>query len=257
LNYRIHGISAEEYLAGPTLPEIFGEVIEFIGNSILVAHNASFDRSCLNRTAQSWGLEIPLLDWRCTYQLSKQYLDLPYYKLPMVAESLDLRSFKHHDSLEDALVCAEIAIHIADANSLVYASEFPVPSASGNLSNKRPEGAGTLENIGESNYPDENLIRGLNMSFTGTLTLGERESLLVPLIESLGGMWNKDPKSSTDLLVFGDRDPNYLRAGMEKSKKLEKAELLREKLGRIEIIDEATFLSLIPGDVVTRLRSNL
>jgi BRCT domain type II-containing protein len=99
------------------------------------------------------------------------------------------------------------------------------------------------------------MIDGLNVSFTGTLQLGEREALLVPLLQALGATWNKDPKRATDLLVFGDRDPNYLRAGMEKSKKLEKAELLRETLGHIEIIDEGSFLKLLPGDIVSRIRA--
>ncbi|MBL4801933.1 MAG: DNA polymerase III subunit epsilon [Emcibacter sp.] len=46
--FRIHGLSAE-YLKGfPVFSEIYAEFIDFVGDSKLVAHNASFDMKFIN-----------------------------------------------------------------------------------------------------------------------------------------------------------------------------------------------------------------
>lgn len=255
VNYAIHGIARDEFMAGPTFPQIVEEVVAFIGTSTLVAHNAGFDRSCMIRTAESWNVSLPIFEWRCTYAMSKRFLDLPYFKLPLVSEHLGLETFTHHDALADAKACAEIALKLATDNEITSVYDFPSPSASRPTRTPTETPADFLERFGQTSAPEENMIEGLNVSFTGTLQLGERKALLVPLLHALGATWNEDPKQVTDLLVFGDRDPNYLRAGMEKSNKLEKAELLRQKLGHIEIIDEGTFLSMLPGDVVSRIRA--
>lgn len=256
INFAIHGISRDEYMAGPTFPEVADQILEFAGRSTLLAHNASFDRSCLIRTAESWNVDLPNFDWRCTYAMSKKFLDLPYYKLPLVAEHLGLATFTHHDSLADAQACAEIALKLANDNQISAVADFPAPSPARSNRALAGERLAFSQEFGITDYPEENLVEGLNVSFTGTLQLGEREVLLVPLLEALGAAWNKSPKRITDLLVFGDRDPNYLRAGMKKSNKLEKAERLQKELGHIEIIDEATFLSLLPSDIVSRIRAH-
>lgn len=255
VNFAIHGISREEFMAGPTFPQVVEEIIAFVGTSTLVAHSAGFDRTCMIRTAQSWNIDLPSFEWRCTYAMSKRFLDLPYYKLPLVAEHLGLQAFVHHDSLADAKACADIALRLAADNQIFSVIDFPAPSAARSKRTSQEGPADFIARFGTTSNPEENMIDGLNVSFTGTLQLGEREALLVPLLQALGATWNKDPKRATDLLVFGDRDPNYLRAGMEKSKKLEKAELLRETLGHIEIIDEGSFLTLLPGDIVSRIRA--
>lgn len=254
INFAIHGITREQYMSAPSFPQIQHEFESFVGQSTLVAHNATFDRSCLSRTAESWQVEMPIFDWRCTYAMSRKLLDLPYFKLPLVAEHLGIEAFAHHDSMADAKACAEIAIELANKFDLASVMDFSAPSVARESKTFSGTTSQLLETIGQTSHPDENLIQGMSIAFTGTLQLGERETVLAPLIESLGAKWNSSPKNETDYLVFGDRDPNYLRAGMNKSNKLQKAELLREKLGRIEIIDEGTFLTLLPGDIVSRVR---
>lgn len=56
--FKIHGLS-EEFLAGfPVFPEVAGQLLEFIGDSGLVIHNASFDLKFLNAELDRAGLVV-------------------------------------------------------------------------------------------------------------------------------------------------------------------------------------------------------
>ena len=48
----IHGISEEDLVDAPSEEEIFPQILEFIGDAPIVAHNAIFDFSFLNRTSK-------------------------------------------------------------------------------------------------------------------------------------------------------------------------------------------------------------
>ena len=48
----IHGISEEDLIDAPTEEEIYPKIFEFIGDAPVVAHNAIFDYSFLNRTSK-------------------------------------------------------------------------------------------------------------------------------------------------------------------------------------------------------------
>ena len=48
----IHGISEEDLVDAPLEEEIFPKIFEFIGDAPIVAHNAIFDYSFLNRTSK-------------------------------------------------------------------------------------------------------------------------------------------------------------------------------------------------------------
>ncbi len=56
--YKVHGLS-EEFLAGfPVFPEVAGQLLEFIGESRLVIHNAGFDLKFLNAEFDRAGLAL-------------------------------------------------------------------------------------------------------------------------------------------------------------------------------------------------------
>ena len=62
----------------PELPEVYEEIIEFIGLGrfpdlgLLIAHNASFDRSAWEQTLELYGLDITNHDWFCTKEAYKK-----------------------------------------------------------------------------------------------------------------------------------------------------------------------------------------
>jgi DNA polymerase III subunit epsilon len=109
INISIHGIRPRDVASQPEFPAIWEVLRGYLEENVLVAHNAAFDMSVLNRTLEYY--EIPHAEFRhhCTCKISKRlWPNLYDHKLDSVAGSLGIR-FKHHDACEDARACAEIA----------------------------------------------------------------------------------------------------------------------------------------------------
>ncbi len=116
-SFEITGISSEELEGAPKLEEILPKFIDFVGNSILVAHNADFDYRFLRESAQKMKIDVnlPYID---TLQFSKSLLKLSGYGLARVVKALKLGNFNHHRALDDTLITAKVFLKLVDmANS--------------------------------------------------------------------------------------------------------------------------------------------
>ncbi|NQW02265.1 MAG: 3'-5' exonuclease [Rhodospirillales bacterium] len=107
----IHGISWEDVETSPTFADIWPALSEFLAPSdFLVAHNAGFDRSVLNKCCQTSDIAIPDKRFACTVKAARSaWRDLPSHKLNIVCDHLSI-PLQHHDALSDAEACARIAI---------------------------------------------------------------------------------------------------------------------------------------------------
>ena len=87
---------------------VLKEFLDFIGNRLLIAHNANFDVSFIRKAARECGYPFgnPYLD---TVTLSR-FLnpDLKSHKLDVVAKYYDLGDFNHHRACDDAEMLANI-----------------------------------------------------------------------------------------------------------------------------------------------------
>jgi DNA polymerase-3 subunit epsilon len=112
-NWRVHGIKAEEYLPAKSWVEVYEEhLADWMHSNLMVAHNAPFDRGVWNALNSYYTITHPT-EWRCTVQGARKCLpDLPNHKLPTVAAHLGIEQLKHHDAIDDALVCANIALKL-------------------------------------------------------------------------------------------------------------------------------------------------
>lgn len=99
-NTEIHGISAVDTENEMTFAEIWHEIKPFIENQNLVAHNASFDVSCLKQTLDFYAIEHPTFEQFCTYRIYGENLADLCRKHKI--------NLNHHDALSDALACAEL-----------------------------------------------------------------------------------------------------------------------------------------------------
>jgi DNA polymerase-3 subunit alpha (Gram-positive type) len=84
-----------------TIDKVFPKMLEFIGDSILVAHNADFDIGFLKYNAKELGytLDNTYLD---TLRLSKElFPDFKKYKLGIIAENLGIKVEVAHRALDD------------------------------------------------------------------------------------------------------------------------------------------------------------
>ncbi|WVU12430.1 exonuclease domain-containing protein [Natranaerobius thermophilus JW/NM-WN-LF] len=109
-NVYIHGIKPEDVRDEPDFSEIWREISTYLENNLVVAHNASFDISVLRHVLDLYDLDYPQFDYLCTKKLAeKQWPHLDKYGLKSIAKFLDVK-FKHHDAMEDAYACAQIAV---------------------------------------------------------------------------------------------------------------------------------------------------
>ena len=85
----------------PKIDEVFPKILEFVGDSVLVAHNADFDIGFLKYNAAQLGykLENTYLD---TLRLAKElFPNYKKYKLGIIAENLGIKVEVAHRALDD------------------------------------------------------------------------------------------------------------------------------------------------------------
>lgn len=112
---RVHGITDEKVKDAPRFREVVADLMEFIGDAPVIAHNAAFDRGFIDHEC---GLcEHPLIDgdrWIDTLKLAQK-------RFPGMANSLDAlcRRFKVslvertlHGALIDARLLAEVYLEL-------------------------------------------------------------------------------------------------------------------------------------------------
>lgn len=111
---RIHGITNERVANEPVFAAIADEMLEFVGDSPLVAHNASFDMIFINH-------ELGLLDKEPLKNEVIDTLDMARTQFPGARASLDALCSRYevdrsgrifHGALLDANLLAEVYLHM-------------------------------------------------------------------------------------------------------------------------------------------------
>ena len=108
------GISDEMVADAPLFEDVAADFLEFIGDSVLVAHNSGFDMRFLNheisRVFGDYRLGNPCL---CTVLLSRKLLpDILNHKLKTVAEHYSIDLVNHHRAAADAYATAHIFVNL-------------------------------------------------------------------------------------------------------------------------------------------------
>ena len=100
----------------PLFSDIADDLLEFLGDSVLVAHNAPFDMRFLNHEIGLVFGEYRLLNpCLCTVQLSRKLLPhIENHKLKTVAEYYSISLVNHHRASDDAKATAEIFVNLLE-----------------------------------------------------------------------------------------------------------------------------------------------
>lgn len=105
----IHHIEDHMVAGAPTMNEVYPQFVEYVGDSILVAHNAAFDKKCLDMAADAAGLprmDNPVLDTLfLSYTLHQE---VEGHSLEAIAERMGVAIEGRHTSLGDARATAQI-----------------------------------------------------------------------------------------------------------------------------------------------------
>lgn len=112
---RVHGITNEMVANKPLFHEICDELIQFIGDARIIAHNAAFDRGFVNMELERLGrVPWPNDQWRDSLEMARQ-------KFPGMANSLDalckrfnisLAERDKHGALLDARLLADVYLEL-------------------------------------------------------------------------------------------------------------------------------------------------
>jgi len=113
LNTQIHGIHAEDVIDAKGWSAQLHDIAAFVGEDVLVAHNAGFDMAVLRRACEATGDSCPPYRSVCSLQVARKLYELESYRLPSVAAAAGFLDFPHHDAAADALACAHIMIDAA------------------------------------------------------------------------------------------------------------------------------------------------
>ena len=106
--YKLTSITQNMVNGQPTIDEVLPKFMEFVGDSVLVAHNAAFDVGFIKKNLMDMGktLKNPVMD---TVPLARYlYPDLKKVKLNLVAKHLGISLENHHRAVDDAKATAEI-----------------------------------------------------------------------------------------------------------------------------------------------------
>ena len=111
---QLTGINDNMVLSAPKIDVVLPEFLEFCRDSVLVAHNASFDVSFISWQAGVLNLDFDptVLD---TVAMARQLLpNLNRFKLDTVAKALNISLENHHRAVDDAGATAEIFVKFVE-----------------------------------------------------------------------------------------------------------------------------------------------
>ena len=109
---KVHGLCATDTEDAPIFPEVWKQIEPMIGDMPLVAHNKSFDESCLKAVFRVYQMDYPDYDFYCTCAASRKVWPKGQHTLNVIAARCGYELTNHHHALADAEACAAIAIEI-------------------------------------------------------------------------------------------------------------------------------------------------
>lgn len=108
----IHGIQPEMIKGQPVIEDVLPAFHAFVGDTVLVAHNAAFDMRCLQVKEKDTGVvfDQPVLD---TLLLSAvAHPNKESHALEAIAERFNIDINGRHTALGDAMATAEVFLHL-------------------------------------------------------------------------------------------------------------------------------------------------
>ncbi|MBE0450103.1 MAG: hypothetical protein IBX70_04565 [Clostridia bacterium] len=107
-NVQLHGVSRYMVRNKPTFDRIWPEIEKYFIDSVVVAHNASFDLGVLSKVMHHYGLEMPEIKYSCTVTMARKRIRSPKYSLDVVSSFFGVDLLRHHNAMADTKACQGI-----------------------------------------------------------------------------------------------------------------------------------------------------
>lgn len=233
------GITNEMLSTAPDPATVMPKLHAFLGDSILLAHNANFDINFLYDSMEQYcniTLKNNFID---TLRIArKAFPELGHHRLSDIACACGITPDGAHRAEADCRTTAECYLWmrnkiLADCSEAEFADLFTY-DYKGSLKSV----SATVDNIDTTNP-----IYGKIIVFTGTLSSMPRKEAF-QMVANLGGIPQDSINAKTNYLVIGSGE--FVKSVKEgKTNKIKKAEALMKKGAEISVISEAAFFDLI------------
>lgn len=255
-NTALHGIDAEMVRDAPRWHIVLPAIVDYIGDDVVVAHNAGFDIGVIRYACAVDNIEWPEMRFLCTLVLARRAMRLPSYRLPFVTDACGFEMKDHHDPLSDAravggiiaaLACDSGASNVAELATAYHMSIGHMSSGiyRGSVSTLAGGSRLVRPDLNPDADPDGYLY-GRVVVFTGTL-MSMTRPIAWEECGRVGAVPDKTPTKRTNVLVVGDINPAVLRPGSNVTGKARKAFELQDKGQDIEVMTEDDFLRCLDG----------
>lgn len=118
------GITAQDLAEAPPLTEVLPKFLDFMGDSVLVAHNIEFDYAFLKRAARRILKKRLSAETFCTLVAARRRMPGQSHRLGAVAEALGIELKDWHRATADARAAAEIFIHFQEEDNAPKRYEY-------------------------------------------------------------------------------------------------------------------------------------
>lgn len=114
----INGIYNKDVMNEKQFNEVYKDIKNFIGNDILVAHNASFDFRMLKNDINNINEKLFDNDYICTMLLSKALNDFSSHSLDNLTYQYDIDLTNAHNALADAKATGILLVKLIEENNV-------------------------------------------------------------------------------------------------------------------------------------------
>ncbi len=113
IDARVTGLSESDLRDQESCSHVFPRFLSFIGDAIILAHNANFEKKIVATTCERLGITSPKLVFVDTLRLAKKFIKADSYSLSNLANTIGL-SYSAHRSLSDCHAAARLFSHIIE-----------------------------------------------------------------------------------------------------------------------------------------------
>lgn len=108
---KIHGITNEMVSKSPSIDEVLPKFINFIEDSLLLAHHAPFDLGFLAAELEKISMVLPTNLCLCTSLLSRSlFPESKNHRLQTLIQFFNINQGQAHRALDDAIACLEVGL---------------------------------------------------------------------------------------------------------------------------------------------------
>lgn len=227
----INGITNEMVTGKPDIDAAINQLIDFIGELPIVAHNASFDMGFLIANTDR-EINNTVFD---TLKLCRENFEFKSNRLESACAELGIKEDGYHRALTDCICTAKLFLECQKRFN-IYPCEIKKTNKKRRVSVK--------EIVSKQSKVDQNhQFYGKSIVFTGELENYTRKEAMQKTVD-LGAVLKSGVSSKVDYLIVGTQNESIVgEDGL--STKERKAYELQEKGHHIEILDEDEFESMI------------